>query len=293
MDIITKQTIVSDFRKLGIILGDVVFITADLSKVGYVNKSQSQTINDWKEILKEVVGENGSVIVAAYTEATLFFKKSSSIFQRFSRSYAGSLANGLIKDSTFTRSTHPTNSCIGFGVEAYEILKKHTPQSLSYEFLEEIIKRGGKFLMIGTIDSNNAPPGIHYAQEKLGFTKFSLYKNLFYIKYYNEFDEIKKFIRKDFGGCSRGGLNLYGHLISNDIVKIHKIGNAISCVMPAKESSFLIRDLLNKNRKIIQCGNKDCIDCYGNFVYNNFGIVPFYFSNIIKIGQRLILKILG
>lgn len=286
MNIITKQTIISDFRQLGITLGDVVFITADLSKVGYINKSQSQTINDWLEILKEVVGENGSVIVAAYTEASIFLKKSSFIFQRFSKSYAGSLSNGMIKQSTFVRSTHPTNSCIGFGLDADEILKKHTPKSLSYEFLGEIIKREGKFLMIGTIDSNNAPPGIHYAQEKLGFTKRSVYKKLFYVKYYDEFDEIKKFIRKDFGGCSRGGLNLYGHLISNNAVNFHKIGNALSCVMPAKESSFLIRDLLNKNRKIIQCGNRDCIDCYGNFLYNGFGIIPFYFSNFIKIGQR-------
>jgi putative lipase involved disintegration of autophagic bodies len=105
--------------------------------------------------------------------------------------------------------------------------------------------------------------------------------------YYKSSDNIVLFTRKDFGGCSAGGYNLFADLLINDSVHFSYVGNALTALMPAKRSFEVIKSTLSKNRKKIRCNNKECIDCYGNYLYNGLNIIPFYIKLLFNFRKRV------
>jgi aminoglycoside 3-N-acetyltransferase len=282
--IVKKEKVIEDIKALGLELGDTIFVTADLMNVGFFEKNKKYTSEQWIEILKECVGEEGTIILASYTKTFFFLKKNPEIvFDRFSKTYAGDLPNILIKQPLAIRSKHPTFSCIGIGPNAAKILEKHDHNSTAYHPLGEIIKLNGKFLLLGCLDKKNAPQGMHYAQERLGHTKQGPMVGLMQSYFIDDNGEKKLFTKRDLGGCSRGGYKLYGELIVNHAIKFGYVGNGFSAIMDAKESCDVIYNALSKDRKIILCDDKTCIDCYGKWQNTGFGTVPFYFRKIFSI----------
>lgn len=286
---ISKETIIQDLKNLGLQEGDCVFLNSDLLRAGYLNKTRKKTLEDWIDIFKEVLGEKGTLVLPSYTATFFVWKKDKSIiFDRDSPTYAGAFPSFLLKKEEAYRSTHPTHSCIAVGFDAKNITDQHTEENLSYSILGEIIKRNGKFLLLGTVDKNNAPQGMHYAQELLGYTKKSPYKYLLQT-FYRKKNKVSLFTKKDIGGCSRGGYNLYGELLVNNEIVLGKVGNADSALMKAKESTELIKNKLREKPTITQCDHKDCMDCYGSFYINGMKIFPFYikliFSKIMRYGK--------
>ena len=165
-----KELIINDFRRLGILKGDFLFITADLLRVGYFNESKSQTEKDWVQILFDVVGDEGDVIVACYNKTFFKFKKNNNlIFNKNIESSSGALSNILLKSNKCFRSNHPTNSYIGFGKRALNVLKDHDKTKGSYQVVEDILQFKPKNLMIGTIDKQSAPMAFHQVQHNLGY----------------------------------------------------------------------------------------------------------------------------
>ena len=286
---LTKSKIKSDLIRLGIVNEDIVFLTIDIMRVGYFHKNKSITLNDWIDVLTDLVGKNGAVILAAYSELFDKINKKNLVFTKTSKSSSGSLPNAFIKDERSVRSCHPSNSVIGIGAGLNKIFSSHNYKTKSYSVMQDIINmNNSKFLMIGTLDDKNAPQGMHMAQEDLGYTKYSFFSRFFQIYFYE--NGVKKiFKRKDIGGCSSGGYKLYGHLIINDSIKYGKIGNAYSALMPAKKSYEIIRSYLKKNPGYSKCENNNCISCYGHPIYNRSGFIifylrrlPFFLKKIIK-----------
>jgi aminoglycoside 3-N-acetyltransferase len=281
---ISRKSIVQDFYNLGVVKGDIIFITSDLYSVGLYYKNKKETLKEWIEILLEVVGEKGCIIMASYTDTFFRFQKDKNIiFNRYSKTNVGPLSNFLIDDPRSVRSKHPTNSCIGIGYEVEKILDDHDENSLSYSVLGKIIEQNGKFLLIGTLDKKNAPQTMHYAQEVLGYTLQTPYKGLFQTYYEDDKKSLKIFTRKDYGGCSRGAYALYGTLIVNNAIFFGFIGNAYSAIMDGKKSFEVILEVLKKNRKLIRCEDKNCTDCYGNIHTNGFKVIPHYLRKILRI----------
>jgi aminoglycoside 3-N-acetyltransferase len=283
MNEVTRGKIIEDFRNLGVRPGDVIFITSDLFSVGFFVKSKKDTLNEWVNILLEVVGDKGCVIMASYTDTFFRFKKNKNIvFNKYTRTSVGPLASFLIDHPASARSTHPTSSCIGIGHNVDKILESHTEDSLSYSVLGTIIDQGGKFILIGTLDTKNAPQAMHYVQEVLGYTKQSPFKGLFQTYYVDKEGNSRIFTRYDHGGCSRGGYHLYGNLIINNAIEFGYIGNAFSALMDGKKSFDVIMDALKKDRSIVKCDDRYCTSCFGNIYMNGFGVFPFYFRKAIN-----------
>lgn len=283
-NIITKESIIEELYRLGVKSGDVLLITADLFNVGYFNKSKSQTVADWLEIFNKVVGENGCFIANANTKTFFRFKKNPSIvFERFAKTDVGALASAMVKIEDAVRSTHPTHSYIGLGHNVEKFLKNHTENSSSYEVIGNILEAGGKYLMIGTLDKKNAPQATHYVQEVLGITKHSPYKWLFQTYYKDEAGNLKIYTKKDYGGCSAGAYKLYGPLIVDNAIEIGRVGNTYGGLMDSAKSFDVIKGVLTKNRKAILCDDKNCTQCYGNYYYNTWRVIPFYIKKIFSL----------
>ena len=65
----SKHEIIEQIRRLGVQEGDLLFLAADLMMVGYFNKNKDTTYRDWLDILLKVVGDQGTLVIPAHSEA--------------------------------------------------------------------------------------------------------------------------------------------------------------------------------------------------------------------------------
>lgn len=265
------EDILEDLKNLGIQENDTLFITADLMKVGYIGKTRSQTQKDWIFIFKKLLGENGTFMTVSYTNSYPFFSlKKKKPFTKESGTNSGSLAKALLANKNSERSSHPTNSYVAIGKNANLLTRDHTEESFCYDPTQKIIELRGKNLMLGTIDGLNAPMVFHYVQQVLGQTLKDPFSGLTGCYYEDDNKKLKKFIRKDVGGCSSAGNKLYSHFIENDCITIGKVGNAVSALIDAKKSFEICLDIMKNNPKFSMCDDRNCLSCYGR--YSNVGI---------------------
>ncbi|MFT6193217.1 MAG: aminoglycoside N3'-acetyltransferase [Cognaticolwellia sp.] len=287
---ITKESIIESLIDLGIKKGDILFLSADLMRIGYFNKNIDTTLKDWVEILQSVVGKDGTLIIPSNTTSFSRFKKSKDIvFTPDSAPNSGSLSTAFYLYADVIRSTHPTNSCFGIGPKAEFILDGHDEKSLSYSIYGKIIELGGKNLMLGTVEDNrNSPMPFHFCQEVLGHTRSHPLANLQQTYFINSKNNKTLFTRKDVGGCTGGAINTFGEHIAQKAIKFGPIGKSLSALVDTKKSSVVLMNIFNERPYLIKCNNKDCLSCYGRYIYNGFGVIKFYSKYI----PQLVYKIL-
>jgi aminoglycoside 3-N-acetyltransferase len=284
--IVSRESIKNDMINLGITSGDTLYIAADLFKTGLFIRNLKETFRIWIELLIEIVGPDGTIIVPAYTNMFIRFKKNKNlIFDKHTPPTSGSLSMAFFNDNRSIRSKHPTNSYFGIGSNAHLILDDHDHNKLSYYPIGKIMELGGKILMMGTVDKINAPGIFHYAQEFLGHTMHHPYRGLFQVYYKDAGGKINLFTKLDNGGCSRGGYHLYGSLIVNDAVKFGYIGNGMSALLDSRKSFEIVTEILKNNRKIVLCDDKLCTSCYGRWSYNGIRVIWFYIKKYIFLGK--------
>ena len=251
-------------------------------QVGLFFKSRTETMRAWVELLTQAVGPEGTVIVAAYTPVFFRLKKNAGVvFSSQVVSTAGALSNALLRDPRAKRSQHPTNSCVAIGRDVEEILKGHDQNSLSYSVLGQIVQRGGKHLMLGTVDRMNAPLGLHYAQELLGITKTEPTVGMFQTYYHDATGRLQLFTKWDVGGCSRGGYKILGHLLLENAMTMGQVGNAKTALIDAEKSTKIAQAALTADRRAFLCDDPWCTSCRGRWSVSGLATPFFYFKKFV------------
>lgn len=277
--------LVNDLRGLGLKRGDVVFLAADLLRVGYFNKTVEQTLRDWIAVFDEVLGPDGTVVMPSYTPVALrLFSKEKFLFTRDAWSDSGSLTNGYLRYATdLVRSMHPSNSCIARGPFAESILRGHDPGALAYLPYKRVVELGGKSLMIGTVDLKNAPLTFHCAQELLGHTRHHPLSGLFETRYREEDGSERNFVVRELGGCTRGGHKAWGYHLGAQAVRFGRVGKGLSALVDAQKSLEIFLNIFQSNPDLLRCDNKQCISCYGRYTYNGIGVFSFYPRKLVHV----------
>jgi aminoglycoside N3'-acetyltransferase len=284
---ITKETILSDLKTLGIQEGDTVFITANLMKVGYLGRNRSSTRSDWISIFKELLGKSGTFMTVSFSKSyPLFSFDATKPFDQDTPTNSGSLAQALLECDESRRSSHPTNSYVAIGEMSKYLTESHSEKGLSYDPTKNMIEIKGKNLMLGTIDGLNAPMVFHYVQQIMGQTLNDPLSGLSGCYYKDSENNVQKFIRRDVGGCSSAGNKLYSYLIEEECISIGKVGNAVSAIIDMESSFKICRKIMKERPNFSMCDDKSCLSCYGR--YSNTGI--YSFKNKITNMMRLLLN---
>lgn len=281
---LSKDSILADINSLGVSSDDVIFISADLLKVGYFNRTTEQTYRDWVEIFRSLIGSTGTLVIPAYSPTfSRFRKRRDMVFNVHAEPSAGALSLAIHRFGKATRSLHPTNSCFAIGPMADYILRGHDHTASSYLPYQRVLELKGKNLMLGTLDKGNAPMAFHLVQEQLGHTR-SHPSNGLRQTYFEDPQtaQIKLFTRRDVGGCTRGLYNLIGQHLIGQAMKIGTVGRGLSACVDIEKSARLIEQVLQNNSNLIQCDHKDCVSCYGRFVYNGFGVFEYWPKKLLK-----------
>jgi aminoglycoside 3-N-acetyltransferase len=268
---ITIEYLKNDFRNLGLKTGDTVFIAADLLRVGYFNVNRENTYKDWINLLCEVVGDEGTLVIPAYTSTFPKWKKNRQIlFTRDSPTTSGALSLAFQNDSRCIRSKHPTNSCFAIGKNARHVLEGHDAASTSYRPYGKVIELGGKNLMIGAFEEKKlAPMAMHYAQETLGVTRKHWSTGLYQTYYVDSDHKTKLFTRNDVGGCTAGGFKSYGHHVLHQAINFGKVGKSVAAYIDCAKSFKIFQEIIKNSPQLIKCDDAFCPYCYGSPIHKH------------------------
>ena len=294
----TKSSIIQELRELGLENGDVVFVAADLMRVGYFNKTQDQTLRDWVEIFDEVLGREGTIVVPTYSPSVLrFIQKSDFVFTPASESTSGSLARAYLHHAPDVegfkqaRGKHPTNSCVSRGAKADIIAASDAPQLPKYQPYAKVVEMGGKNLMLGIVDERNSPFTYHHVQENMGHTRKHPLSGLFKTRYLDDDGKEKTFVLREMGGCTGGVHKAWGYHLAANAVKFARVGRSTSALLDAKKSTEILTRVITQNPHLMRCDNPACVSCYGRFRYNGTGAIFFYFRQAPKLAMKLIKRL--
>jgi aminoglycoside 3-N-acetyltransferase len=255
---ITKDQIIQDMKKLGIVSGDTILIRGGLNSVGFISNGGAAFI----EALLEVVGENGTIVSLAFTSSTFIrMPKKKDAFDLNKKSNAGALPNAMIRHKDSCRSRHPTCSYVAIGKNAKIIVSDHNENSGAYDPVQKVIDLNGKCVLVGCVKNSPGFTTAHLAEVNLGLLRRVILPGLDKSYYKTDNGEIKLFSRRDSGLCSLSFYKFYSHYVRHECLNSGYIGKAYSILVPAKNSYQIEYDILKNNKQFTVCGEVDCLKC--------------------------------
>nr|WP_321406542.1 AAC(3) family N-acetyltransferase [uncultured Carboxylicivirga sp.] len=275
--LITEQRLVEDLKNAGIPEGCLLHLKVSLKAIGKVEGGPNTVLN----ALLTAVGENGTLVIDSFITSyplPLGVENESKISTKESPSYAGALANAMIKHPQSVRSNHPIQRFTAIGPLAHELMKNHTPESGGYEVLDRMAQMGAKNLSIGrqTVGVGTT----HVAIEKMGFEREASNMG---INYLDEDRKVKLFKVNWNGGCGRGFpkfLPIYedkGHL------KWVKIGNADAVLTDMRGTLSDEIEKLKEDPTFFFCDDPTCKDCRLRWAHSNGSYLKVKYYSMLSI----------
>lgn len=149
---VDARSLLSDLRAAGIEAGDTVFVHSSLSRIGDVDGGAATIVN----VLREAVGENGTVVMPAYLSADDYvaaLHDGTQVDLRTAKSVTGKITEAFRTTEGTRRSSHPFSSCVAAGARANYIVSEHEAEArICHERspLARVIELDGKLLCLGT-----------------------------------------------------------------------------------------------------------------------------------------------
>ncbi len=178
--IITKQQLISDFKKTGIKRGDNIIVHTSLSKMGYVEQGAKTFV----DALLEVIGKEGTLLCPCFAHDTFskYYLDNDPVFDILqSPSKAGAVTEYLRKLNGTKRSLHPTDSACAYGPLADFFTNSHFGQLTPYTKLSpyyKLTEKNGKILNVG-VPLNTSCTNLHTLEDAVDF-KFPIYYSKIY-----------------------------------------------------------------------------------------------------------------
>jgi|APSaa5957512622_1039677.scaffolds.fasta_scaffold04727_5 aminoglycoside 3-N-acetyltransferase len=149
---ITKESLISDFFRQGIMKDDVVIVHSSLSKLGDVKDGATTVI----EALLDSVGKAGTIVVPTFCSAKTgpgdYLKNSPPYFDaRTTPSEVGKISEVFRNYPNAMRSCHPTHSVAAIGPHAEFIVSSHHAGETPFDRFSpfyKILELDGKWLFL-------------------------------------------------------------------------------------------------------------------------------------------------
>lgn len=269
----TKKQLFEDLRKIGVEDGDLLHLKASLRAVGKIEGGANTLV----EALLEAVGEKGTIVIDAFIDAfalPLSEEDAKKIADNKTPSYAGALANAVIKHSKSVRSKHPIQKFSAIGYKAKELCDAHTYETGGYDLVHQMAKLNAKNLTIG---QNVVGVGTtHVAIELQELKRKEINKGR---NYYDKNGEIK-FAKMNWnGGCGRGFpkfIPLYEQ--KGGLIARGKIGNAESILTSMKKTLEIEIEKLREDNKFFFCDDPACYSCRMSWEHSEKKQVKFVYN---------------
>ena len=287
-DVFDKERLLQDLKKLGIAGGDILHLKVSLSSIGYVEGGADTLI----EALLEAVGESGTIVADAFVSVypmPLSEEDSRKISDKMTPSYAGALANSMVRHPKMFRSSHPIQKFVAIGAEAEKLMKEHTPDSYAYDVLRVLAEKDAKNLKIG---NDEKVIGVGTTHVAIGSLKFKQRRPRCGLYYLDHMGEIVFFERNWAGGCAEGfGNFLPLYRDGGAILSKGKVGNAQATITSMKKTLEIEVEKLSEDPTFFFCSDPTCVSCRLSWEFSNGNLAITTFYNVLYRFKRLSNKI--
>lgn len=254
---IDKDRLVKDLKNLGVQKGDSLNLKISLKSIGKVEGGANTVI----EALLDVIGEEGTIVAESFIDLHHIseLRKKTILSEPDTPSYAGAIANAMIKYPGVLRSTHPIQRFTAIGARAKELMDNHTPNSYAYNVLKVLAETGGKNLKVGADGKVIGVGTTHVAIGMLNL-KQSIPKDG--IHYKDEVGNIRLFMRDWAGGCDKGFSNFVPlYKKSNSFINVDFVGAAETTLSDMGKTLDIELKTLKDHPDYFLCDNPRCMSC--------------------------------
>lgn len=275
---LTRIDLVRDLRNLGVTEGDLLNVKASLRSIGNIQGGVDTLI----EAILEAVGPSGTIVTDSFVDVHSPFSRAfwKNVIDQDAPSYAGALANAMLRRRDVHRSRHPVQKFALIGRMAETLAKGHTPDSYAYDVLRIMAEKGGKNLKIGP---DEKVPGVGTTHVAIGLAGLRQKRPLAGVRYKDAEGKVRSFYRNWSGGCMKAFYNLNSAYdrASGAVLAKGKVGEA-----PAKLTSMgvtlrLEQELIRTNvGGFLRCGNPACLDCRFSWEGLSDPLAPFLWDAV-------------
>ncbi|MCU4162539.1 AAC(3) family N-acetyltransferase [Carboxylicivirga caseinilyticus] len=271
-DTITEESLIEDIKKAGVPEGCLLHLKVSLKSIGKVEGGPQTVLN---AILK-VVGDSGTIVIDSFVTSyplPLSEKNASNISTNESPSFAGAVANAMVKHPKSVRSKHPIQRFTAIGPLAHELMDNHTPESGGYDVLERMAKMnalnlsiGRKVIGVGTT---------HVAIEKM---KYKKKPSNMAVNYLADDGSVKCFVADWKWTCSAGFPKFLPLYEKGGALKWVKIGNAEAALTNMNKTLDIEQKRLEEDPRFFFCDDPTCKSCRLEWEHStgNYFSVKFY-----------------
>jgi aminoglycoside 3-N-acetyltransferase len=255
---VTTDRLIEDLRCLGVEKGDLLHVKASLKSIGFVDGGAEAVV----KALVEAVGEEGTVVADSFVRLfplPLRPEHRAVVSRPDTPSYAGAVANAMVRHPRAHRSRHPAQKFAAVGARAHELMEAHTPGSEPYGVLRVMAEAGAKNLKIGDDGKVVGVGTTHVAICMLGFEQKRRPAGILY-----EADDgtLRLFERSWPGSCGRGFNNFIPlYRDRGAILSEGKVGEAPSKLTDMGRTLDIELEVLAEDPGFFLCSDPGCAAC--------------------------------
>lgn len=286
----TKKQLIREIQNIGVVRGDLLHIKASQRSIGPVERGAEGVL----DALIEVLGPEGTLVLDSFVQyfpLPLNEENSTFISTKQSPSYAGAMANAILKYPGCQRSGHPIQRYAAVGARAKDLTSRHTKDSGPYELLHWLSDMGGKNLKIGT-DEKVIGVGTTHVAICLLELKDSIKR--YGVNYLDTDGEVRLFERKWCGGgCGRGFSNFIPLYRERGAI----LGEGLIGLAPSKLTNMRMTldielEVLKNKPSFFLCSDPWCELCRLGFSFSSGPKLLAKANRVTKATLRPIKKIL-
>lgn len=280
---ITKNSLVSDLKKMGIKQGDVLFLRISYKAIGNVFGGPNQFIS----ALLDAIGNDGTIVATAFpyvhnTQLRYLYRRNIFDNNHDLKSATGIISNMMIKNPASFISNHPTFPFVAIGKNASKIVGGHNVDSNPYKVIEMISDEfKGKCLRIGG-DVLIGTTHVALTEGLIANNKF-VRRAKYGIYYVNDKRQKKWCDVTSSHTCYRGFKDFFERRIKQDsVISEGTIGNGYAMLTDMNKSLNIERQILKKDPLAWKCSDPNCIICQVYYNYSFIRALKYLFNLLAK-----------
>jgi aminoglycoside N3'-acetyltransferase len=255
---VAPDQVVEDLDALGVRPGDTLLVRAAARSVGFAGDHARQLLS----ALLTVLGPHGTLLGYAHTGDQYVWRRDSTrVFHSGAPNITGGLAAAMLGHDGAVRSRHPTNSWVGIGPAAHDILAGHDESAHCFAPVARLVELGGKDAVIGNVRTSPGLGTLHFAQEELGLARRTLVSGLIGAYYRDREGAVRWYRKVHEPGCSLGVWKAYGHYVSAEILRAGPVGATYAVLAEAARALPVDLDLLRRDPGSVLCDDPACSRC--------------------------------
>lgn len=274
-EIITKDRLVEDIRKAGILEGDILNLKVSLKSIGWVEGGANTVI----QAFLEVIGTSGTIVTDSFLSVKKYkeLKRGSFLTDDNSPSYAGAIANAMLSYPGVRRSKHPIQKFAIIGKHADDFADNHTFDSYAYDVLRRMSEMGGKNIRLG---DPNKVVGVGTTHVAIGMLKLQQKRLKYGVHYLDNNNTKREFLINWAGGCVAGFNKLLPtYKKIGAFLYEGKVGNATVIVSDMQKTLKWEIAEGERNPSFFCCDNPACLECRVAWKFSKGSVLKVMWEN--------------